>query len=184
MQVHLAKTDITTMPVDAVVNPANSLGIMGGGVAGALSRTGGPVHPARGDVAGADRRRRGGGDERRATSGEAGHSCAHDGRARHQGGRRERPARDARGVAGRRPPRLRPGRHPRHGHRPRRASTRRMPPAPSSTSCAPTASPSRRRSTWSTSTTRSCSVSKKRSRSRAASFPSRALVLDSFVTRH
>ncbi len=42
MQVHLAKTDITTMPVDAVVNPANSLGIMGGGVAGALSRKGGP----------------------------------------------------------------------------------------------------------------------------------------------
>src|SRR6476646_749937 len=43
MQVHLAKTDITTIPVDAVVNPANSLGIMGGGVAGALSRKGGPT---------------------------------------------------------------------------------------------------------------------------------------------
>jgi O-acetyl-ADP-ribose deacetylase len=43
MQVHLAKTDITTMAVDAVVNPANSLGIMGGGVAGALSRRGGPT---------------------------------------------------------------------------------------------------------------------------------------------
>src|SRR6185436_8031844 len=42
MQVHLAKSDITTMPVDAVVNPANSLGIMGGGVAAALSRRGGP----------------------------------------------------------------------------------------------------------------------------------------------
>ncbi len=42
MQVHLAKADITEMPVDAVVNPANSLGIMGGGVAGALSRKGGP----------------------------------------------------------------------------------------------------------------------------------------------
>jgi O-acetyl-ADP-ribose deacetylase (regulator of RNase III) len=42
MQVHLAKTDITTMAVDAVVNPANSLGIMGGGVAAALSRRGGP----------------------------------------------------------------------------------------------------------------------------------------------
>jgi O-acetyl-ADP-ribose deacetylase len=42
MQVHLAKTDITTMAVDAIVNPANSLGIMGGGVAGALSRRGGP----------------------------------------------------------------------------------------------------------------------------------------------
>jgi O-acetyl-ADP-ribose deacetylase len=42
MVIHLAKTDITEMPVDAVVNPANSLGIMGGGVAGALSRKGGP----------------------------------------------------------------------------------------------------------------------------------------------
>jgi O-acetyl-ADP-ribose deacetylase (regulator of RNase III) len=43
MQIHLAKTDITTMNVDAVVNPANSMGIMGGGVAAALSRKGGPT---------------------------------------------------------------------------------------------------------------------------------------------
>jgi len=43
MQVHLAKTDITSMAVDAVVNPANSMGIMGGGVAAALSRKGGPA---------------------------------------------------------------------------------------------------------------------------------------------
>src|ERR1700759_4398961 len=43
MQIHLAKSDITQMAVDAVVNPANSLGIMGGGVAGALSRKGGPT---------------------------------------------------------------------------------------------------------------------------------------------
>src|SRR5207247_1846147 len=43
MQIHLAKSDITEMAVDAVVNPANSLGIMGGGVAGALSRKGGPT---------------------------------------------------------------------------------------------------------------------------------------------
>ena len=42
MQIHIAKADITEMAVDAVVNPANSLGIMGGGVAGALSRKGGP----------------------------------------------------------------------------------------------------------------------------------------------
>src|SRR5262245_56322171 len=42
MQVHLAKHDITDLAVDAIVNPANSLGIMGGGVAGALSRRGGP----------------------------------------------------------------------------------------------------------------------------------------------
>ena len=43
MVIHLAKTDITEMPVDAVVNPANSLGIMGGGVAAALHRKGGPL---------------------------------------------------------------------------------------------------------------------------------------------
>jgi O-acetyl-ADP-ribose deacetylase len=42
MQIHIAKADITEMAVDAVVNPANSLGIMGGGVAAALSRKGGP----------------------------------------------------------------------------------------------------------------------------------------------
>jgi O-acetyl-ADP-ribose deacetylase (regulator of RNase III) len=41
MQVHVAKGDITLMPVDAIVNPANSLGIMGGGVAGAIKRRGG-----------------------------------------------------------------------------------------------------------------------------------------------
>src|SRR6266496_6230959 len=43
MQIHLAKSDITTMAVDAVVNPANAMGIMGGGVAAALSRKGGPA---------------------------------------------------------------------------------------------------------------------------------------------
>ena len=41
MQVHVAKSDITTLPVDAIVNPANSLGIMGGGAAGAIKRRGG-----------------------------------------------------------------------------------------------------------------------------------------------
>ncbi len=43
MQVHIAKADITELAVDAIVNPANSLGIMGGGVAAALSRKGGPT---------------------------------------------------------------------------------------------------------------------------------------------
>ena len=42
MQIHLAKSDITEMAVDAIVSPANSLGIMGGGVAAALARKGGP----------------------------------------------------------------------------------------------------------------------------------------------
>jgi O-acetyl-ADP-ribose deacetylase (regulator of RNase III) len=43
MQVHVAKADITLMPVDAIVNPANSLGIMGGGAAAAIKRRGGDV---------------------------------------------------------------------------------------------------------------------------------------------
>jgi O-acetyl-ADP-ribose deacetylase len=41
MQVHVAKADITLMPVDAIVNPANSLEIMGGGAAAAIRRRGG-----------------------------------------------------------------------------------------------------------------------------------------------
>jgi len=43
MQVHVAKAELWTLPVDAVVNPSNSLGIMGGGVGGALRRQGGDV---------------------------------------------------------------------------------------------------------------------------------------------
>ena len=45
MQVHVAKAELWTLPVDAVVNPANSLGIMGGGIGGALRRQGGDVIP-------------------------------------------------------------------------------------------------------------------------------------------
>ncbi len=41
MQVHLAQADITLLPVDAIVNPANSLGIMGGGLAAAIRKRGG-----------------------------------------------------------------------------------------------------------------------------------------------
>ncbi len=43
MQVHVARAEIWTLPVDAVVNPANSLGIMGGGIGGAIRRQGGDV---------------------------------------------------------------------------------------------------------------------------------------------
>jgi len=43
MQIHLAKSDLSEMAVDAVVSPANSLGIMGGGVAAVLSRKGGAM---------------------------------------------------------------------------------------------------------------------------------------------
>lgn len=41
MQVHVAQADITTLPVDAIVNPANSKGIMAGGVAAAIRKLGG-----------------------------------------------------------------------------------------------------------------------------------------------
>ena len=43
MQVHVAKAEIWNLPVDAIVNPANSLGIMGGGIGGSLRRQGGDV---------------------------------------------------------------------------------------------------------------------------------------------
>jgi O-acetyl-ADP-ribose deacetylase (regulator of RNase III) len=43
MQVHVAKADLTLLPVDAIVSPANSLGIMGSGVAGSIRRRGGDV---------------------------------------------------------------------------------------------------------------------------------------------
>ena len=43
MQVHVAKAELWSLPVDAVVNPANSLGIMGGGIGGGLRRQGGDV---------------------------------------------------------------------------------------------------------------------------------------------
>jgi len=43
MQVHVARAEIWTLPVDAIVNPANSLGIMGGGIGGFLRRQGGDV---------------------------------------------------------------------------------------------------------------------------------------------
>jgi len=41
MQIHVVQGDLTEMPVDAVVNPANSQGVMGGGVAAALRTKGG-----------------------------------------------------------------------------------------------------------------------------------------------
>ena len=43
MQVHVARAEIWTLPVDAIVNPANSMGIMGGGLSGAIRRHGGDV---------------------------------------------------------------------------------------------------------------------------------------------
>ena len=43
MQIHVAKAELWNMPVDAIVNPANSLGIMGGGIGGSLRRQGGDV---------------------------------------------------------------------------------------------------------------------------------------------
>ena len=43
MQVHVARAEIYTLPVDAIVNPANSLGFMGGGISGQIRRHGGDV---------------------------------------------------------------------------------------------------------------------------------------------
>jgi O-acetyl-ADP-ribose deacetylase len=43
MQVHVAKADLTLLPVDAIVSPANSLGIMGSGISGSIRRRGGDV---------------------------------------------------------------------------------------------------------------------------------------------
>jgi O-acetyl-ADP-ribose deacetylase (regulator of RNase III) len=41
MQIHVAKAEIFKLQVDAIVNPANSLGIMGSGIGGAIKRHGG-----------------------------------------------------------------------------------------------------------------------------------------------
>jgi len=41
MSIIVKKGDITTTDCDAIVNPANSFGYMGGGVAGAIKRVGG-----------------------------------------------------------------------------------------------------------------------------------------------
>ena len=41
MQVHVTNADITTLPVDAIVNPANSLGIMDRGVSATIREHGG-----------------------------------------------------------------------------------------------------------------------------------------------
>lgn len=41
LQLRLVEGDITEFKVDAIVNPANSYGMMGGGVAGAIRRKGG-----------------------------------------------------------------------------------------------------------------------------------------------
>lgn len=43
MQVHVAQAELWTLSVDAVVNPGNSMGIMGGGMAGQLRKHGGMV---------------------------------------------------------------------------------------------------------------------------------------------
>jgi O-acetyl-ADP-ribose deacetylase (regulator of RNase III) len=43
MQVHVARAEIFKLQVDAIVNPANSLGIMGGGIGGTIRRHGGDV---------------------------------------------------------------------------------------------------------------------------------------------
>jgi len=41
MSIVVKRGDLTQIPCDAIVNPANSFGYMGGGVAGAIKRIGG-----------------------------------------------------------------------------------------------------------------------------------------------
>jgi O-acetyl-ADP-ribose deacetylase (regulator of RNase III) len=43
MVIHVAIGDLTQLTVDAIVNPANSLGIMAGGVAASIGEAGGPA---------------------------------------------------------------------------------------------------------------------------------------------
>jgi O-acetyl-ADP-ribose deacetylase (regulator of RNase III) len=43
VEIELAKADITSMPVDAIVNPANEALQLGSGVAGAIRQKGGPT---------------------------------------------------------------------------------------------------------------------------------------------
>ena len=43
MTIFIEKGDLTKISCDAIVNPANSLGYMGGGVAGAIKRVGGYI---------------------------------------------------------------------------------------------------------------------------------------------
>ena len=57
--------DITALEVDAIANAANTGLEHGGGVAGAISRAGGPSIQAESDEAGPDRARRGGRHRRR-----------------------------------------------------------------------------------------------------------------------
>lgn len=41
MQVHVAHAELWKLQVDAIVNPGNSMGVMGGGIAGLIRRNGG-----------------------------------------------------------------------------------------------------------------------------------------------
>ena len=63
MNVEVVEGDITQLEVDAIGNAANNELWMGAGVAGAIKRAGGSRDRTRGDGAGADRGRLGGGHE-------------------------------------------------------------------------------------------------------------------------
>jgi O-acetyl-ADP-ribose deacetylase (regulator of RNase III) len=43
LEIEIRHGDLTAIKVDAIVNPANSLGVMGGGVAGVIKRIGGEM---------------------------------------------------------------------------------------------------------------------------------------------
>ena len=61
--IEVLDTDITALEVDAIANAANTQLLHGGGVAGAISRAGGPAIDRESARAGADRARRGGRDD-------------------------------------------------------------------------------------------------------------------------
>ena len=72
--IEVLDTDITALEVDAIANAANTDLAHGGGVAGAISRAGGPAVQRESDREGADRPRRGGRDDRRRHARAAGSS--------------------------------------------------------------------------------------------------------------
>ena len=93
--IEVLDTDITRLDVDAIANAANTHLTHGGGVAGAISRAGGPAVQEESSRERADRPRRGRRDDRRRHAVPLGHPRGDDG-ARRDHERRRHPPRHAR----------------------------------------------------------------------------------------